>query len=105
MSVALGLSARNDEPFNTSYDYPAPVPPTLSVICGYPLSGQYGPGSRYLYYGLVLVCIFARRHEWLRGACLAAALLLPAIASIHAIVLASYSDSGECHLLILWAPH
>lgn len=33
-------------------------------------------------------CVLARRKEWLRNACLAAALLLPAVAAIHAVVLA-----------------
>ena len=93
------LLARNSlEPHHL---YPAPQEPTFSVICSYPLSGQYGPGTRYLYYALVAVCIFARRLEWLREPCLAAALILPALASIHAIVLAYYSNSGRYHSLLL----
>ncbi|EIN06425.1 hypothetical protein PUNSTDRAFT_45936 [Punctularia strigosozonata HHB-11173 SS5] len=64
------------------------------AVCTFPLSGQYGPGSRILYYALILVCIFAQKSEWLRSASVAAALLLPAIASFHAIVLAAFSHRG-----------
>jgi hypothetical protein len=60
----------------------------LNVICAFPVSGQYGAGSRIvsfsnslvrsyeayvyaqLYYVVVITCIFARKAEWLRGACL-----------------------------------
>ncbi|KAI5458812.1 hypothetical protein BGZ63DRAFT_432319 [Mariannaea sp. PMI_226] len=59
----------------------------LKVICAWPVSGQYGPGTRILYYALIAACLLARRAEWLVNACLAAALLLPAVAAIHAIVL------------------
>ena len=52
------------------------------------VSGQYGPGSRILYYVLVAICVLARRAEWLRNACLAAALLIPLVAALHGIVLA-----------------
>ncbi|KAH9843311.1 transferase family III protein, partial [Teratosphaeria destructans] len=61
----------------------------LQVVCAWPVSGQYGPGARILYYVLIVACIFARKTEWLRNACLAAALLLPAVAAIHGIVLAA----------------
>ncbi|ETS86308.1 hypothetical protein PFICI_00136 [Pestalotiopsis fici W106-1] len=60
----------------------------LQVVCAWPVSGQYGPGSRYLYYVLVIACVLARKVEWLKRACLAAALILPAVAAIHGIVLA-----------------
>lgn len=65
-----------------------------SVLCSWPLSGQYGPGARTLYYVLVVICILAPHIEWMRGACLAAALLFPAVAAIHALVLASVSETG-----------
>ncbi|KAH8684379.1 hypothetical protein BGZ60DRAFT_466844 [Tricladium varicosporioides] len=61
--------------------------PALQVVCAWPVSGQYGPGSRALYYILIAACVFARKAEWLRNACLAAALLFPAVAAFHAIVL------------------
>ncbi|KAL8377670.1 hypothetical protein RB595_008388 [Gaeumannomyces hyphopodioides] len=62
---------------------------SLQVLCAWPVSGQYGPGSRALYYTLVATCVFARKAEWLRNACIAAALLLPAVAALHGIVLAT----------------
>ncbi|KAJ2904765.1 hypothetical protein MKZ38_007273 [Zalerion maritima] len=134
---------------NDSATNPDP-PDYLQVICAWPVSGQYGPGSyvRYyslqrtysqqclhhqkwaleehqsyksralsgnmqrflcqggslavkevlrsalrrassLYYVLVSTCVLARKAEWLRNACLAAALLFPAVAALHSIVLAT----------------
>ncbi|KAK2677935.1 hypothetical protein RAB80_006675 [Fusarium oxysporum f. sp. vasinfectum] len=58
-----------------------------SVICAWPVSGQYGTGTRVLYYVLIAACLVARREEWLVNPCLAAALVLPAVAAIHGIVL------------------
>lgn len=66
----------------------------LQVVCAWPVSGQYGPGSRVLYYVLVAACVLARKVEWLRNACLAAALLFPAVAAIHGIVLAALHVNG-----------
>ncbi|KAI3587929.1 hypothetical protein IWW34DRAFT_600738 [Fusarium oxysporum f. sp. albedinis] len=59
----------------------------LQVICAWPVSGQYGTGTRVLYYVLIAACLVARREEWLVNPCLAAALVLPAVAAIHGIVL------------------
>ncbi|KAI1099295.1 hypothetical protein F4804DRAFT_86966 [Jackrogersella minutella] len=59
----------------------------MQVICAWPVSGQYGPGSRFLYYALVAACVLARKAEWLRNACLAAALVFPAVAALHGIIL------------------
>jgi len=67
----------------------------LRVVCAWPVSGQYGPGSRILYYVLVAACVVARKTEWLRNACLAAALLFPAVGAVHAIVLASLHIDGN----------
>ena len=47
------------------------------------------------YYVLLATCVFARKEEWLRGACLAAALLFPHVAAIHGIVLAAVHANGE----------
>lgn len=47
------------------------------------------------YYVLVAACIFARKVDWLRNACLAAALLFPVIAALHGIVLATVHIDGE----------
>ncbi|KAF9691914.1 hypothetical protein EKO04_009864 [Ascochyta lentis] len=76
---------------------------TLDVVCAWPVSSQYGAGSRFLYYVLVATCVFLRKHEWLRNACLAAALVVPAISALHGIVLASYSVNGAVDLDIFGA--
>ncbi|KAI1268184.1 hypothetical protein F5Y18DRAFT_415625 [Xylariaceae sp. FL1019] len=89
--------------------------PVAHVVCAWPVSGQYGFGTRLLYYFLVAACVWARNKEWIRDACLAAALLLPAVAAIHAIVLASlhvddavdldiYGAFQICSIGILAAP-
>ncbi|KAI2637800.1 hypothetical protein GGS26DRAFT_427974 [Hypomontagnella submonticulosa] len=70
------------------------VSDVMQVVCAWPVSGQYGPGSRALYYALVAACVFARKAEWLRNACLAAALIFPAVAAIHGIVLAALHVDG-----------
>ncbi|KAF2248321.1 hypothetical protein BU26DRAFT_331408 [Trematosphaeria pertusa] len=75
----------------------------LQVVCAWPLSGQYGLGSRLLYYVLVAACVFARKREWLRNACLAAALVFPAVAAIHGIVLASIHVNGAVDMDIYGA--
>ncbi|KAH8884365.1 hypothetical protein GQ53DRAFT_752230 [Thozetella sp. PMI_491] len=66
----------------------------LQVICAWPVSGQYGFGSRLLYYVLVAACVLGRDVEWLRNATLAAALIFPAVAAIHAVVLAIMHIDG-----------
>ncbi|KAI1417309.1 hypothetical protein F5Y13DRAFT_152456 [Hypoxylon sp. FL1857] len=66
----------------------------MQVVCAWPVSGQYGPGSRVLYYALVAACVFARKAEWLRNACLAAALVFPAVAALHGIVLTAVHVDG-----------
>ncbi|KAJ5636317.1 uncharacterized protein N7484_009630 [Penicillium longicatenatum] len=68
--------------------------PILEVICAWPVSGQYGPGTRYLYYVLMAACVLARKEEWIRNACLAAVLLFPAVAALHGIVLAALHVPG-----------
>lgn len=66
----------------------------VDVVCAWPVSGQYGPGSRILYYVLVATCILGRRVEWLRNAALAVALVFPAVAALHALVLAALHVNG-----------
>ncbi|KAL2116062.1 hypothetical protein VTJ04DRAFT_10317 [Mycothermus thermophilus] len=82
---------------------PSQLGSVLQVICAFPVSGQYGPGSRVLYYVLVAACIIARKAEYVRNACLAAALLNPAIAALHAIVLAAVHSDGAIDLDIYGA--
>ncbi|KAK3998101.1 hypothetical protein QBC44DRAFT_313878 [Cladorrhinum sp. PSN332] len=79
------------------------TPKPLQVICSFPVSGQYGPGSRILYYVLVAACLLARKTEWLRNACLAAALIFPAVAAIHSIVLAALHVDGAIDMDIYGA--
>ncbi|RSL56375.1 hypothetical protein CEP51_014398 [Fusarium floridanum] len=64
----------------------------LQVICAWPVSGQYGFGTRILYYVLIATCLLARREDWLVTPCLAAALVLPAVAAFHGIVLAAFHN-------------
>lgn len=86
----------------------------LEVICAWPVSGQYGPGTRALYivsqfnrksrkertnryaryYILLAACVVARKVDWIRNACLAAVLLFPAVAALHAVVLALLHVEG-----------
>jgi hypothetical protein len=105
---------------NSSLPANASAPHPLEVICAWPVSGQYGVGSRFLfvmpqallplqkrlkltwalpavlnsYYVLVIASVVARKHKLLRDACLAAALLFPAIAAFHGIVLAAVHING-----------
>ncbi|KAK1246591.1 hypothetical protein MKX08_000393 [Trichoderma sp. CBMAI-0020] len=92
-----------------------PADDGLKVVCAWPVSGQYGPGSRILYYVLIAACVFARKAEWIKNACLAAALLFPAVAAVHGIVLAAlhrdeavdmdvYGAFQLCSIAILVAP-
>ncbi|TDZ20809.1 hypothetical protein Cob_v006278 [Colletotrichum orbiculare MAFF 240422] len=67
----------------------------VEVVCAWPLSGQYGFGQRILYYILVVTCVVARKAQWMRAVCLAAALLVPAVAAVHGIILASLHVDGE----------
>ncbi|ODH45499.1 hypothetical protein GX48_08423, partial [Paracoccidioides brasiliensis] len=75
----------------------------LQVICAWPVSGQYGPGTRVLYYVLIAACVFARKTDWLRNACLAAVLLFPAVAALHGIVLAALNFQGAVDMDIFGA--
>ncbi|KAF3002565.1 hypothetical protein E8E13_007923 [Curvularia kusanoi] len=77
--------------------------PPLDVVCAWPLSSQYGAGSRFLYYVLVATCVLLRKAEWLRKACLAAALLVPSLGALHGIVLACYHVNGAVDLDIFGA--
>ncbi|KAF4446681.1 hypothetical protein F53441_9723 [Fusarium austroafricanum] len=76
---------------------------TLQVICAWPVSGQYGTGTRVLYYVLIAACLVARREEWLVNPCLAAALVLPAVAAIHGIVLTAMHNPNAVDMDIFGA--
>ena len=49
----------------------------------------------FRYYVLVAACVFAPEKKWLRDPCLAAALVLPAVAAVHSIILASVHVNGK----------
>lgn len=51
--------------------------------------------ATHRYYVLVATCVFLRKHEWLRNACLAAALVVPSISALHGIVLTSFHVNGQ----------
>ncbi|EAW14204.1 uncharacterized protein ACLA_072370 [Aspergillus clavatus NRRL 1] len=88
---------------NRSLDTPSSASNALQVICAWPVSGQYGPGTRVLYYVLIATCVFGRRAEWIRNACLAAALLFPAVAGLHGIVLASLHNDDAVDMDVFGA--
>jgi hypothetical protein len=92
--VALlgSLTARNDL---LNADVTDAANKTLHVVCAWPVSGQYGPGTRVLYYVLIAACVFARKADWIKNAALAAALILPVVAAIHGIVLAIVHTDGK----------
>ncbi|KAI1121402.1 hypothetical protein F5Y10DRAFT_102068 [Nemania abortiva] len=104
---SLFAQSNNLEALNTTTGF--------EVVCAWAVSGQYGFGTRLLYYILVALSVLARRKEWLKNASLAAALLLPAVAAVHAIVLAAvhvndavdmdiYGAFQICSIGILAAP-
>ncbi|KAH9209578.1 hypothetical protein DL95DRAFT_477141 [Leptodontidium sp. 2 PMI_412] len=69
----------------------------LQVVCAWPVSGQYGPGSRVLYYVLILACVFAQILAWLT------VLLFPTIAAVHGIVLAAMHVNGAVDMDVFGA--
>ncbi|KAJ5515058.1 hypothetical protein N7463_004610 [Penicillium fimorum] len=70
----------------------------LEVICAWPVSGQYGPGTRFLYYILIISCVLVRKAQWLRAGCVSAVLVFSAVAALHAIVLATLHADGAVDL-------
>lgn len=67
------------------------------AVCSPDVKSGCPPGAdtRCRYYILVAACVLARKAEWLRNACLAAALLFPAVAALHGIVLAAVHVKGK----------
>jgi hypothetical protein len=47
------------------------------------------------YYVLVFLCVFGKKADWIKNACLAAVLLFPAVAALHGITLAALHVDGE----------
>ena len=76
------------------------------VTCIYPLSGQYAPIARYLFYALLLFGIIARRSTWLIAGALATAMTYSGTAAIHALILAITSPKQpvlDIDLVGAWA--
>ncbi|KAK2038558.1 hypothetical protein LZ31DRAFT_599543 [Colletotrichum somersetense] len=104
--ISLGhvIAGRDASAHDGSSSCAGPVgEPCVQVICSWPLSGQYGLGQRVLYYALVATCVLARKAEWIRNVGLAAALILPAVAAVHGIVLAALHIDGAIDLDIYGA--
>jgi hypothetical protein len=58
------------------------------------------PFAYFRYYALVAACVIARKADWLRNACLAGALLFPAVAALHGVVLAAMHVNGKLPALM-----
>ena len=65
------------------------------VACVYPVSGQYGAISRWVYYALLLFGIVAQREVWLIAGALATAMSYSATAAVHAVLLAASTAGGQ----------
>jgi hypothetical protein len=51
--------------------------------------------DQFSYYVLVVLCVFGKKADWIKNACLAAVLLFPAVAALHGITLAALHVDGE----------
>ncbi|KAI7781654.1 hypothetical protein LA080_014552 [Diaporthe eres] len=103
MIALLYTILRRDDDTGVASSCDDTVGPCIEVVCAWPLSGQYGFGQRILYYILVVVCVVARKEEWTRAVCQAAALLVPAVAAVHGIVLTSFHVDGATDMDIYGA--
>ncbi|KAI9886800.1 MAG: hypothetical protein M1823_001370 [Watsoniomyces obsoletus] len=59
----------------------------MRMFCTYPVSGQYGPLPRALYYILLLAGVLWRGHPWIAVAYLGVAMTYSASAAVHAFAL------------------
>lgn len=77
------------------------LPPSLVAMSGITAAAvkqhQQLTSELDSYYVLVATCVLGKNSEWLKAACLAAALLLPAVAALHGIVLAAVHVDGMYH--------
>ena len=76
-------------------DSPSEGASGILLLCAWPVSGQYGLGSRILFYILVAACLIARSNERIKNASLAVILLFSAVAALHAITLAALHHLGK----------
>ncbi|CAD0058451.1 unnamed protein product, partial [Aureobasidium pullulans] len=54
-----------------------------------------GQVQESLYYVLVVLCVFGKKTDWIKNACLAAVLLFPAVAALHGITLAALHNDSK----------
>ena len=57
------------------------------IQCSYPISGQYGPTPRYVYYCLVVIAVLLRSRTWIATAITASVMTFSGVAAVHALVL------------------
>ncbi|KAM7186048.1 hypothetical protein V8F33_012039 [Rhypophila sp. PSN 637] len=94
MSPIGDLITRRASPW-ISANGTTPDEPALMVICAWPLSGQYGLGTRVIYYGAVVGSVVFHKADWLRSSLLGdVVMLFPAVAALHSIVLAALHVDG-----------
>ncbi|KAJ7807312.1 hypothetical protein B0H14DRAFT_1538972 [Mycena olivaceomarginata] len=67
----------------------------VSVICAYPLSGQYGPGARFSLYILLLACILWRKQTVVLNLGLGAVLFTGLVGAVHGVALGAVSGLGS----------
>ncbi|OAX79230.1 hypothetical protein ACJ72_06454 [Emergomyces africanus] len=94
--------ARRDlvEPSNIPNGYNA----SNTVICVYPVSGQYGFLPRLLYYASLTLAILGRYQRWLVMGALASALSYAGSTAIHAMALvSSRKPVFDLDILAAWA--
>lgn len=65
------------------------------ISCVYPLSGQYDVLARGLYYLLLVVSFFFRRHSWLGPAALGTAMVYAATSAVHLFALITLYRFGD----------
>ncbi len=92
----------------------------MRVFCIYPLSGQYGPLPRVLYYVLLLAGLLWRGHPWIAVVYLGVAMSYSAATAVHAFALIaryrwrtypddvptaqmSASEVGDVDIMPVWA--
>lgn len=75
-----------------------------SVLCVFPISGQYGFLSRLLYYGSLVFAIIGRTHKWLVLGALASALAFAGSTAIHMLTLVtSKTPAFDLDILAAWS--
>ena len=89
------MDIAHDRLQNNPIDIPSESASGIPVLCAWPISGQYGLGSRILFYILVAACLIARNNKRIKSASLVGILLFPAVAALHAITLAALHNPGK----------